>query len=236
MCGMKSAERKVWMSLKFRLHTIRMVHNKFINYSYLGIDNESKSAFVIDPAWDIQETLTILKDERANLKSILLTHSHFDHMNKAVQLANLTNSTIYISQEEYEYYKPKLCNVSLSHHKDQIKIGNTIVYAYLTPGHTKGSMCYKAENLLFTGDTLFIEGCGICNADGGNPREMFESLQFLKSIIKEGNFIYPGHAFLFQVGQPYQCMQNNIYMNIEDIDKFISFRMRKDQNVNYNFI
>ena len=221
----------------YKLHTIRVTSGIFINYCYLGIDSETKQAFVIDPAWSIDEVLEILNHEGGNIQGIFLTHSHIDHMNKAVELAKISNSTIFISQEEYMYYNLNMPHVCLLNNNQDIKLGGTIIHAYLTPGHTKGSMCYKVGNKIFTGDTLFIEGCGMCDAKGGDAIEMFESLSFLKTIILENDYIYPGHAYVALVGQKAKYMyDNNIYMCINDMNTFISFRNRKDQNNIFHFI
>lgn len=94
----------------------------------------------------------------------------------------------------------------------------------------------KLRNNIFTGDTLFIEGCGICTEAGGDASELFQSLQYLKEIVAQDDYIYPGHAFFAAVGQPANCLTKNIYMCIEDIDDFVFLRMRKNQTLSYSFV
>lgn len=221
----------------YKLYTIRVNSGEFINYCYLGIDSETKQAFVIDPAWSIDEILDILNREGGNIRGIFLTHSHYDHLNKAVELAEISNSPIFISQVEYEYYRLSIPYVCLLRNNQDIKLGRTVIRSYLTPGHTKGSMCYKVENAIFTGDTLFIEGCGICNTKGGSTIKMFESLNFLKTIILDNDYIYPGHAYVAQVGQKATYMyDHNVYMCIDDVNTFTLFRNRENQNNIFAFI
>jgi glyoxylase-like metal-dependent hydrolase (beta-lactamase superfamily II) len=220
----------------YNLYTIRLENEKFINYCYLGINDYESVAFVIDPAWDISEIINILNSSGAKLEYILITHSHYDHMNKAIDLSKATGASICISKREYNYYNLTLPSVRLLEDNQKILFGNNMINAFLTPGHTKGSMCYKIGNNFFTGDTLFIEGCGICSGEGGSPEEMYQSLGILRKMIKAEDCIYPGHAFYSPVGQKGTCLEGNIYMNIHDLDDFIYIRMREDNKIIYAFI
>lgn len=213
----------------YRLHTLRLVNGKYVNYCYVGVDRAAKAAFIVDPAWSTDEIMDILEEEGVQAAAILLTHSHFDHMNKAEELAAMTGGRICISRREYEYYQVGVQEPLLLEDGSAVSVGGLRVRAYLTPGHTKGSMCYRVGNSLFTGDTLFIEGCGECSSDGGDAAEMFQSIQYLKKIIRKEDIIYPGHAFFAPVGQSAERMSDNIYMCLEDKKTFIEMRTRSNQ-------
>ncbi|WP_268964163.1 MBL fold metallo-hydrolase, partial [Paenibacillus sinensis] len=74
-------------------------------------------------------------------------------------------------------------------------LGDTQITCILTPGHTYGSACYLTSDHLFTGDTVFIEGCGLCDTVGGDPEQMFHSIQRIKSAINPMVQIFPGHSY-----------------------------------------
>jgi glyoxylase-like metal-dependent hydrolase (beta-lactamase superfamily II) len=97
----------------------------------------------------------------------------------------------------------------------------------LTPGHTAGGVCYLIENNLFSGDTLFAEGCGYCSGRGADPRAMFHSLQLLKRTIAPQTLVFPGHSYGQLPGQTFgSLLKNNIYLAFDDERKFVQFRMR----------
>ena len=77
---------------------------------------------------------------------------------------------------------------------DEIIIGKNIFKVITTPGHTPGSFCLLGEKVIFTGDTLFLDGYGRTDVPGGSEIEMKKSLTKLKQIIKPGMWVFPGHG------------------------------------------
>ncbi|WP_207642628.1 MBL fold metallo-hydrolase [Ruminiclostridium josui] len=115
-------------------------------------------------------------------------------------------------------------------------MGETSIKNIHTPGHTFGSTCYLVDGNLFTGDFIFIEGCGICTSNGASAREMYTSIQKIKSNISLETRIFPGHSYGKPPGYPLKYLfENNIYFQIDDVDKFIAFRQRKGQKGIFNF-
>ena len=136
-----------------------------------------------------------------------------------------------MSSEEIVYYGFKCKNLIGLEDNEEIIIRDVSIKCMLTPGHTKGSMCYLLNNQLFTGDTLFAEGCGLCESKGSCPYEMFASIQRVKNDIHLETLIYPGHAYIYFPGLTLEeVTQNNIYLMIEDVDLFVNFRMRTNNN------
>ena len=119
---------------------------------------------------------------------------------------------------------------------DIITVGNIHILAILTPGHTVGSMCYLTNHTLFTGDTIFNEGCGMCFGQGADPKSMFQTIQRLKSEIPDSVMVYAGHCFSREVGELFGFLkQNNVYFLIENEKEFIDFRMRSGQKHLFSF-
>ena len=99
-----------------------------------------------------------------------------------------------------------------------LQLGENDIEFLHTPGHTPGSQCYKVNNNLVSGDTLFVQGCGRVDLPGSNSEDMFHSLQKLSSLPDE-TILYPGHNYS---AEPYESMERvkeiNTYLRIEDLD------------------
>lgn len=202
---------------------------KMKNYVYIGIDLETKKAFVVDPVWELKRIERCLEEEGAVLDKILLTHSHMDHVQLANQMAKKYNVSVYMSKEEIEHYKYHCTNLHSFHDNEIISVGEMKIRCLVTPGHTSGGACFLVEEYAFTGDTLFIEGCGMCKIPGGSATDMYHSIQRLKRELSDDVRIYPGHQYYKVPGQTMEYLkEHNIYLVIEDINHFIAFRNRKN--------
>jgi glyoxylase-like metal-dependent hydrolase (beta-lactamase superfamily II) len=212
---------------------IQIIKN-FFTFSYIVFDPDIRDALVIDPSWNFGSFAKSLAS--FNLKGILLTHHHADHVNLAEKIALHWRAPVFMSKEEIDYYHFRCENLNGIIGDTQFSLGALQIKAILTPGHTRGGMCYQHENDLFTGDTVFIEGCGMCDLDGGNPYAMFESIQKLKKLISPDTLIYPGHSYGQLPGKPLEFLfNNNIYFCFSDCKKFVDFRMRKNQRGLFDF-
>jgi len=128
---------------------------------------------------------------------------------------------------EAGYYGFRCPNLRLFEDLDRLRVGDTLADCLHTPGHTAGGSCFLLPGHIFTGDTLFTEGCGICHAPGGCPHAMYRSLQRIKKRVDREVQVHPGHSFGKEPGQTLgHLMRNNIYLQLEDEDDFVSFRMR----------
>jgi hydroxyacylglutathione hydrolase len=200
-----------------------------INYTYLIVDHVGNEAVIVDPAWQINKIEQELQDSKANLKGILLTHAHPDHINLANPLADKYDCPLWMSHEEIKssgFKSQRLVG------RDEIpwSVGHMRIQPIFTPGHTPGSTCYLIADNLFTGDTLFAEGCGLC-ANEENAYLMFYSLMHLRESIRLQTQIYPGHSYGKPPGQIFASVLNdNIYLNFKNKYDFAAYRLRKGQN------
>ncbi|MBO1581234.1 MBL fold metallo-hydrolase [Bacillus sp. XF8] len=219
----------------YNLYSLRMSYHFFINYTYLIIEPNTRNAIVVDPAWEIDKITQYLEKKHANLRAILLTHSHYDHVNLVSVLNDLMQPDVFMSQKEIDTSDFRCKRLHAVNDNDRLLLGGLPFYCLLTPGHTMGSMCFKLEKSLFTGDTLFTEGCGVCPRDGDLPEAMYLSIQRLKTEIKDDVHIYPGHSFGMPPGQTMEYLRkNNIYLQLNQ-KHFIEFRMRKNQRNFFEF-
>lgn len=159
------------------------------NFTYVIADEKTKLAAVIDPSWDLEKILDVLKKYDLKLQYIINTHTHFDHVLGNEQLAALTGAEI-IMHKSSELTK----NVTVED-GSTIKLGNISIKVIYTPGHSKDSICLLTENKLFTGDTLFVGNCGRVDLPGGSASELYDSL-FGKLVKLDDNIeVYPGHDY-----------------------------------------
>lgn len=208
----------------------------FKNYCYLVVHSATKEAVLIDPAWEIDKIEHQMQLQEAQLKAVLLTHHHIDHINLAESFARKYNVPVRMSKIEIEEYGFSCSNLIPIECPDSLVFGTLNVWPFFTPGHTKGAICYFIENNLFTGDTLFIEGCGICTGREACPSQMFDSLSYLKKTLPQTTYIYPGHSYGKEPGQAFkELLENNIYLHFTNREQFIAFRMRPHQKGLFGF-
>lgn len=224
------------MEINYEIHQLK-TRNLFIaNYSYIILDNATRDALIIDPAWEFKKVTAMLSFLEVRLAAIALTHSHHDHVNLVEPLIKQFNPIVYMSRKEIDYYRFRCSNLQAVDDMDIIKVGETEVSCMLTPGHTAGGMCYLLPDSIFTGDTIFTEGCGICGFDGGSAEQMYNSIQRIKSEVPSNVSVYPGHSYGRAPGHTIEYLRKqNIYFQIEDMEKFINFRMRKNQKNLFKF-
>ena len=173
--------------------------------SYLLVNG--KDAVLIDVG---EDTFNILKEaEKYNVKYILLTHCHFDHIYSLNELKgqktvlgsknlvrNITNPkiTFFSGSEKLEgkidgFFEDgeekNLCGIKIK-----------CIY---TKGHTDCSVCYLAENCLFSGDTLFFENVGRWDFETGNFEELKNSVKKLYSL-PDNTVVYAGHGIPTTIG------------------------------------
>ena len=163
-------------------------------------------ALVVDPALTASAILEAVRAEDAHPVGILLTHGHFDHMLGMDTLRATYPLEVYLHEEDAEMLSDGKKNAfSLFFHKDrsfgeadrllrdgdEIPLGEEFVRVIHTPGHTKGSVCYVFDGMMFTGDTLFKNSIGRTDL-GGDEEAMMRSLRALRNLPGDYD-IYPGH-------------------------------------------
>ncbi len=229
-------ENKLTVDSSYLIFKLKVEFLNIKNFCYIIVDKYSREAAIIDPAWEFDKISDQLNQCAAKLTSIFLTHSHYDHTNLAELLVGRYNSNVFMSKNEIDYYDYRCSKLIALNNEDYINVGNTKVVCMLTPGHTFGSSCYLLQDSLFTGDTIFIEGCGICSGKGASAEQMYFSIQEVKSRINHDTKIYPGHSYGKMPGHSLSYLLNeNIYFQIDKKDTFINYRMRANQKNLFDF-
>lgn len=212
------------------VYPLKVSRGVFHNYSYLIACHESRDAVMVDPAWESERLRAKIDDLGVRLRAVLLTHSHFDHTNLADAISERYQVPAFMSQQEIDYYQFRGRDLQALMDRVEIHLGSIAVTPVLTPGHTRGGVCYAIGANLFTGDTLFAEGCGICHGPGAAADDMYASVQGLKRSVQPEVQIFPGHSFGQAPGRRFgELLKHNLYLQIDSREHFVRFRNRRLQ-------
>ena len=232
---------------------IKCLHD---NYSYLLIDKNSKKACVVDPG-EANPIINYIEKNKINLKYILNTHHHNDHIGGNLSLKEKYNCQII----GFEGDKNRIPKIDVLLKDNEIwKNDSFEAKIFHLPGHTLGHIAFYfyKEKKIFTGDTLFSLGCG--RIFEGTYSQMFSSLNKIKELPLDTE-IYCGHEYTLQNSKfclkydtenlnlkkkviqiqdklkkkiptlptsLYEEMQCNIFLKAKDLESFSKLRDLKD--------
>ena len=192
------------------------------NYVYFVGDPQTREVAVVDPAWEVDRIVEMARENDLTITKILITHSHFDHINGVEALLNRTKAKVYINKAEAEFMKavwPDLVKVDGG---DTTRVGHVDITFLHTPGHTPGSQCFLVQNHLISGDTLFIGACGRCDLPGSNPEDMYHSLTQKLAKLDDRTIVFPGHNY---AAKPYSTIGDekrfNPYLQFQSLQDFL---------------
>lgn len=190
------------------------------NNCYFITDEATGKSALVDCTDADEKMLKFIGD--ADLEYILLTHGHFDHIGGVKEIQEKFGAKVVISEEDAPMLSSGKLSIAafcgakqnnttadiLVKEGDILALGETKIKVMATPGHTKGGVCYIADDNIFTGDTLFFCSCGRTDFPGGSYKEIRESLKRLADM--KGDYkLYPGHDRATSLAFE---RQNNPYM------------------------
>ncbi len=163
--------------------------------TYVLGDRATGEAVIIDPVdQHVERDLAVLKGHGLTLMFALETHAHADH---------ITSSGVLRERTGARAATPFHCGAGAADLRlfdgDRIEFGHELLNVLQTPGHTAGSVCYlwrgPGRDCVFTGDTLFIGGCGRTDFQGGDPGELYDSITGNLFTLPDATRVYPGHDY-----------------------------------------
>lgn len=186
----------------------QFVEGFIANNNYLLIDEESKEAALIDCTDYISELGAVLKEYDAKLKYILLTHGHFDHIIGVPKVKAEFKPLVYLHKDDKELVDNSdefMLSVGMQPFEhpeidkyidegEEIYIGNTKIDVIHLPGHTQGGVGYLVDNILFAGDTIFLESIGRTDLVGGNHAQLVQTIKDKIFTLDGGTIINVGHG------------------------------------------
>ena len=193
------------------------------NYSYLVIDKGNNSACVVDPS-ESEPIIEIIEKKKVNLKFILNTHHHYDHVGGNEILKKKFGAKIIAFKDD----KHRIPFVDILLEDNEIwKNLNFEFKVFHIPGHTSGHICFYfyKDNIVFSGDTLFSLGCG--RIFEGTYEQMYYSLNKFKELPKETK-VYCGHEYTLQNSVFCATYDKN---NDELNKKILEVKSKRDRNL-----
>ena len=192
---------------------------KCINVGMLGVNcyivYKGNTGVIIDPGAEENKILNEVLSSGLNIKGILLTHGHFDHVGATKYLSEKLKAPIYMHKADEYMVLDSANNLSALmgmpdfesftptnyiQNGDELLFDDIKITAYLTPGHTSGSLTFVCENLIFSGDTLFKDTIGRCDFPTGSFEEMMISLKRVYKNFPDNMLLLPGHNQASTIG------------------------------------
>lgn len=178
---------------------------------YILIDEKTNQSVVIDPGAEPERLIKELNGLKVDVKAILLTHGHGDHIGAVEALRSATGAPLYIHELDASMLgdakrnlssftgDPLACKESehLVKEGDLVQITEDIILRVIfTPGHTQGGVCYyaKEQGFLFAGDTLFAESIGRTDFPGGSYATLIQNIKDKLMILPDETRVFPGHG------------------------------------------
>ncbi|MBR1878842.1 MAG: MBL fold metallo-hydrolase [Paludibacteraceae bacterium] len=192
--------------------------------SYLHIDPETQTGFLIDPGADAPRLLHLIEQQHWTIEAILLTHGHFDHIGAVAEISERLGIPYYIHRNGEAYLADPSLNLSaysgvpiVLHGAQYLDDGDIIrlkanpewaLQVIHTPGHTPDSVVYyhPSERTAFVGDTIFSHGSyGATHFPGGNAQQLFDSIRKRILTLPPDTRLLSGHS------EPFQCSEWGSY-------------------------
>lgn len=188
---------------------ITNVLGSFATNCYTVANTETRDAVIVDPATRPDFLIKMLQQERLNLKAVLLTHGHVDHISGLAGLREeYPELVVYACEEEKDVLESDRYNLSamfggaFTEKADiYLKDGDTIeligktIKCLHVPGHTKGGMCFyfEEDKKVFSGDTLFAYSIGRSDFPTGDADALIDNIEKKLFTLPDEVVVYPGH-------------------------------------------
>jgi len=198
------------------IHKVIPVGPLQCNCSIIG-DEATHEAMVIDPGDDIEDIIAIIEQYKLQVKQIVITHAHIDHVGGAMKLRARTGAPILLNQNDFALLKmldvqatwlgmaaPGEVKIEADLAHDQtLHAGSLSANVLHTPGHTEGSVClyFPAEKLLIAGDTLFARSIGRTDLPGGSFEKIIRSINERVLTLPDDTVVVPGHGPRTTIGE-----------------------------------
>lgn len=205
------------------MEILKMELGKLGANCYFVYDKDNRTGIIIDPGGNYEDILEKISQLNIDVKAVLLTHGHCDHIGAVKQLKENLNIGVYIHAEDLEMLEDneknlsellRLGDIRVSDSKklvdgEILNFGNIKIEVLHTPGHTKGSVSFLIGDAIFTGDTLFRQSIGRTDFPGGSYSEIENSIVNKLYKLNDSFIVYPGHGSESSIG--YEKKHNSFF-------------------------
>jgi hydroxyacylglutathione hydrolase len=189
------------------------------NFAYLIADEKSGYAALIDPAFEPEKILIKAEKGSFEIKYLINTHSHYDHTNGNDYILKNTNAVLL-------GFNKKIPAVSIKDNEER-ELGKLKLTFIHTPGHTPDSICILTENIIVSGDTLFVGTIGKTGF-GNDARLMYQSIQKKILPLKDSIEVYPGHDYGPSISSTIgNEKKNNPFLKVNSFDSFLKLKKQR---------
>ncbi len=182
---------------------------------YVVSCKKTNQAAVIDPGDNADDILKVIRSRSFELKYILLTHGHFDHLGGVAPIKAATEAQVLMHKEDKVLAESAPAQAELFglaapqefdvdryiDDGDIVEFGNLSASVLATPGHTQGSVCYQFEKGVFVGDTLFYGGIGRTDLGGGDFEQLVHSIKSKLFVLPDDMKVFCGHGPTTTIGR-----------------------------------
>jgi glyoxylase-like metal-dependent hydrolase (beta-lactamase superfamily II) len=160
-------------------------------YTYLIADKKTKEAALIDPVLEtVERDLKLISELNLNLKYVLDTHIHADHITGAGEIRKRLNIKTAVSENA----EVSCVDIPLKDGQE-LMLGTKTIKVMETPGHTNTCVTFQFENMIFTGDALLVRSCGRTDFQQGSSDKLFNSVRKRLFQLPDDTIICPGHDY-----------------------------------------
>ena len=161
-------------------------------YTYVIADKKTKKSAIIDPVIEqVDRDLKLIKELGLELFYSIETHIHADHITGGAKIREATGCLLVIPEKTKAPCADKFIS-----HGEQIDLGEVIIEAIATPGHTDSHMAYLVNgDRVLTGDALLIRGCGRTDFQSGDAGTLYDSIIKRLFTLPVETLIFPGHDY-----------------------------------------
>jgi glyoxylase-like metal-dependent hydrolase (beta-lactamase superfamily II) len=175
---------------------------------YIISSGSGREGIIVDPGGEAKQILKKVSDLKLDIKLIILTHGHTDHVDALGEVKEATGADIAAHIDDARMLSDKSLSISLGISPltlppldrllgdgDRINIGTDLCFTVRhTPGHTPGGICLLGEGAVFSGDTLFNYSIGRADLPGGSYNQLIDSINSKLMVLADDIIVYPGHG------------------------------------------